>query len=89
MVLAEEYERIYKKDTKEKTETVETKKSGDGTVESAAWPAGFNGYHHCGAFQYAYCYDPGSRSDCPVSCSHYFCRVLPAGACVRMFPGAA
>ena len=81
--------RIYKKDTKEKTETVETKKSGDGTVESAAWPAGFNGYHHCGAFQYAYCYDPGSRSDCPVSCSHYFCRVLPAGACVRMFPGAA
>ena len=22
-------------------------------------------------------------------CSHYFCRVLPAWACVRMFPGTA
>ena len=24
-----------------------------------------------------------------VFCSHYFCRVLPAWACVRMFPGTA
>ena len=58
------------------TETVETKKSGNRTNKSTAWPGGFNGYHHCGASRYVLRYDPGSRADCAVFCSHYFCRVL-------------
>ena len=29
------------------------------------------------------------QAACAVFCSHYFCRVLPAWAFVRMFPGTA
>ena len=65
------------------------RKSGNRTNKSTAWPGGFNGYHHCGASRYVLRYDPGSRADCAVFCSHYFCRVLPAWACIRMFPETA
>ena len=37
--------------------------------------------------QYAYCCDPGSRSDCPVSCSHYFVGFCLLGLASVCFPG--
>ena len=46
---------------KRKQKRLKRKSLEDGTAESAAWPAGFNGYHHCGSIPIRYRYDPGSR----------------------------